>query len=164
MVTNESGCTSITLFYQITRMTIKDFYFHTQKLGSVQEDLIAVRRIADIYDKNHSENAEAQGGPRFTFTLFEWGEKGEEQETKTTKPNLCNFSDCCISWDALSLSWMKRWKKEASLAIFWKLLFYPLGATEYFHKLMSMNPLYLENIYVSSFKDVTLSRGNYLLV
>jgi len=55
-------------------------------------------------------------------------------------------------------------KQEASLAICWKLLFYPLGATEYFHKLMSMNPFYLENIYVSIFQDATLSRGNYLLV
>lgn len=55
-------------------------------------------------------------------------------------------------------------KQEASLAVFWKLLFDSLGATEYFHKLMSMNLFYLENIYVSIFKDATLSRGNYLLV
>lgn len=97
MVTNESGCRPITLFYQVTRMTIKDFYIHPRNLGSMQEDLIAVIRIAGIYDTNHSENAEAQGGPRFTFTFFEWGENGEEEETKNTKPNLCNFSDSPIS-------------------------------------------------------------------
>lgn len=69
MVTNKPGCTSITLFYQITRMTIKDFYFCPRKLGSVLEDLIAVI-IADGYDTNHSENADALGGHHFIFTPF----------------------------------------------------------------------------------------------
>ena len=69
-VTNKSGWTSITLFYEITRMIIKDCYFCPRKLGSMQEDLIAVIIIADGYDVNHSENAEAVGGHHFTFTLF----------------------------------------------------------------------------------------------
>lgn len=36
----------------------------------MQEDLTAVIIIADGYDMNHSENADALGGHHFTFTLF----------------------------------------------------------------------------------------------
>lgn len=42
--------------------------FLLQKIKEHAEDLIAVIVIADIYDTNHSENSEAQGG--HTFTLF----------------------------------------------------------------------------------------------
>lgn len=51
-------------------MTVKDFYFCHRKLGSMQEDLIAVIIITHGYDINHSEKAEALGGHHFNFTRF----------------------------------------------------------------------------------------------
>lgn len=63
-------------------MTIKDFYFYPRKLGSMQEDLTAVVIIADSYDINHSENAEALDGRHFTFTPL--NSRGKK---KHNKPN-----------------------------------------------------------------------------
>lgn len=70
MVTNKSGCTSITLFHHITAMTIKDFYFCPRNLGSMKENIISVIIIVDSYDMDHSENTEAIGCHQFIFTLF----------------------------------------------------------------------------------------------